>query len=198
MGKDWDHGVPGVAYWREVWRVLKPGAVLMAFGGTRTHHRLACAIEDAGFELFDTIMWVYGSGFPKSHNISKAIDKAAGAEREVAGPGQYANRGRVDGHNQCSVGDSKNSLITAPATPLAAQWDGYGIALKPSFEPGICARKPRRDTYANTAMEHGSGALNIDGGRVGTDGGSTMPSGMDRYNARLAEQGYRPSAYQQG
>ena len=93
MGKNWDHGVPGIPYWEELYRILKPGAMLLAFGGTRTWHRLAVAIEDAGFEIRDTVMWVYGSGFPKSHNISKAIDKAAGAEREVVGR-ESAHRNR--------------------------------------------------------------------------------------------------------
>jgi len=85
MGKDWDHGIPGVHFWQEALRVAKPGAHLLAFGGTRTFHRLACAIEDAGWEIRDTVMWVYGSGFPKSLDVSKAIDKAAGAERKVIG-----------------------------------------------------------------------------------------------------------------
>jgi DNA modification methylase len=180
MGRNWDHGVPGVNYWAEVKRVLKPGGVLMAFGGTRTWHRLACAIEDAGFEVFDTLMWLYGSGFPKSHDISKAIDKEAGAEREVIGENQ----------NYCAVSGKAGYLgqatfrqtdgmehITAPATPDAATWSGYGTSLKPAWEPVICARKPRAGTYAQTAIEHGAGALWIDGGRIGTEQTITRRNG---------------------
>lgn len=152
MGKNWDHGVPGVNYWAEVKRVLKPGGVLMAFGGTRTWHRLACAIEDAGFEIFDCMMWLYGAGFPKSHNISKAIDEEAG-ELGVQGKGFVV------------AGDDGRKAD-------AATWSGYGSALKPAWEPVICARKPRAGTYAQTAIEHGAGALWIDGGRIGTEGGT--------------------------
>lgn len=118
MGKTWDHGIPGKAVWEEVLRVLKPGAFLLAFGGTRTHHRLMCAIEDAGFEIRDCMMWLYGQGFPKSLDIGKTIDKAAGSDYE----------------SKCT--------ITAPATDAAKRWDGYGTALKPAFEPIIVAAVP--------------------------------------------------------
>jgi len=146
MGKDWDHGVPGVPFWTAALRVAKPGAMLLAFGGTRTHHRLMVAIEDAGWEIRDVIMWVYGSGFPKSHDISKAIDKAAGAEREVVGRGKYADRGRTAGQKTNALGaysSSETDSITAPATDAARLWDGYGTALKPAYEPIIIAMKPR-------------------------------------------------------
>ena len=136
MGKGWDHGVPGVEFWVEALRVAKPGAHLLAFGGTRTYHRLACAIEDAGWEIRDCVMWVYGSGFPKSHDVSKAIDKAAGAEREVIGYSKGMS-GSVHGGGQ-SVGI--DDPITAPATDAARQWSGWGTALKPSHEPVIVAR----------------------------------------------------------
>jgi DNA modification methylase len=149
MGKGWDKGVPGVEFWVEALRVAKPGAHLLAFGGTRMVHRLAVAIEDAGWEIRDRIHWVYGSGFPKSHNVSKAIDKAAGAEREVVGQSIHsANR------NAGSMATGKDSLsgyntggegcrsITAPATPEAQQWDGWGTALKPAVENVIFATKP--------------------------------------------------------
>ena len=100
MGKDWDHGIPGVAFWSAALRVAKPGAHLLAFGGTRTFHRLAVAIEDAGWEIRDTVMWVYGSGFPKSHDVGKGIDKAAGAERErIALVGGALNSGTANGWN---------------------------------------------------------------------------------------------------
>jgi len=168
MGKKWDSS--GIAFqvetWQAVYRVLKPGAILLAFGGTRTYHRIACAIEDAGFEIRDTIAWVYGSGFPKSYDISKGIDKQAGAEREVVGAGKYANRGRVNGNNQCSVGDSKNSFLTAPATPEAQLWNGWGTALKPAFEPIVVAMKPIDGTFVNNALTWGVAGLWIDGGRV--------------------------------
>jgi len=106
MGKSWDHSVPGVPSWRAALRVAKPGAPLLAFGGTRTHHRLMCAIEDAGWEIRDCLMWLYGSGFPKSHNISKAIDKAAGAEREVVGFSQQQQQQRTPGSNTSAYGDT--------------------------------------------------------------------------------------------
>jgi hypothetical protein len=139
MGKGWDHGVPGVEFWTEALRVAKPGAHLLAFGGTRTYHRLACAIEDAGWEIRDCVMWVYGSGFPKSHDVSKAIDKAAGAEREVVGsklgqPGYSLTDGKGGlygggfGANGTGEGECQ---VTAPATPEAQQWAGWGTSLKP-------------------------------------------------------------------
>jgi len=144
MGKQWDGG--DVAFrpetWAEVYRVLKPGAHLLAFGGTRTYHRMACAIEDAGFEIRDCIQWLYGSGFPKSHDVSKGIDKAAGAAREVVG--LKNNKGRAPGSIAC-IGlntDDAGDPITAPATPEAAQWQGWGTALKPACENIILAQKP--------------------------------------------------------
>jgi len=177
MGKSWDHGVPGPDYWREVWRVLRPGAVLMAFGGTRTWHRLAVAIEDAGFEMQDTMMWLYGSGFPKSHDVSKGIDAQAGAEHKVIGYNAnincYSGRGPF---GESMVGkEYGKSPIVAPATPAAAVWSGYGTALKPAWEPILLARKPRQGTYADCAVEHGAGALWIDGGRVGVGAGGDVP-----------------------
>ena len=121
MGKDWDHGIPGVVFWQEALRIAKPGCHLLAFGGTRTFHRLAVAIEDAGWDIRDTVMWVYGSGFPKSHN-------------------------------------------------LKGEWQGYGTALKPAWEPVIVARKPLEGTVANNVLKWGTGALNIDGCRVPLNG----------------------------
>ncbi len=142
MGKDWDAGVPGVAFWQLILAACKPGAVMLAFGGTRTYHRLVCAIEDAGWEIRDCLQWIYGSGFPKSHNISKAIDKAAGEKREVLssrptyGIGKNKS-GKFSGHSEGSI-----ASITAPATEAAKTWDGYGTALKPAHEIIICAQKP--------------------------------------------------------
>jgi site-specific DNA-methyltransferase (adenine-specific) len=128
MGKGWDHGVPGVEFWAEALRVAKPGAHLLAFGGTRTYHRLACAIEDAGWEIRDCVMWVYGSGFPKSHN-------------------------------------------------LKGEWQGWGTALKPAWEPIIVARKPLVGTVAENVLTHGTGAINVDGCRVGIASGDQKSEG---------------------
>lgn len=238
MGKKWDHGVPGVPYWSEVFRVLKPGAYILAFGGTRTYHRLACAIEDAGFEIFDSVLgsvWLYGQGFPKSMDIGKAIDKCNGdalawrrfseaykaavessslshadidrelgikssscywarsdhrggmpprrhwnkvkallglsphfevlylsAEREITRPGKA--KGKSRGIYGDFTEDEYN--YTAPSTDAACLWNGYGTALKPAWEPVVCARKPLDGTYAANCMEHGVGGLNIDGCRI--------------------------------
>jgi len=159
MGKGWDHGVPGVEFWAEALRLAKPGAHLLAFGGTRTFHRLTCAIEDAGWEIRDCVMWVYGSGFPKSHDVSKAIDKAAGA---------VVGRGTSGSTAIWSDGDMGNYDITALATDAARQWQGWGTALKPAWEPVIVARKPLAGTVAANVLEHGTGAINIDACRVGT------------------------------
>jgi DNA modification methylase len=174
MGKSWDHGVPGEHFWREAYRCAKPGAHLLAFGGTRTFHRLAVAIEDAGWEIRDTVMWVYGQGFPKSRDVSKAIDKEAGAEREVIG--KYDSRSSIDGIDRQSSGVYEKNItgektygsidITAPATPLAAQWHGFGTALKPAWEPIIVARKPLVGTVAENVTRYGTGAMNIDGCRI--------------------------------
>jgi hypothetical protein len=173
MGKKWDYDVPPVEVWAECLRVLKPGGHMLAFAGTRTQHRMAVRIEDAGFEIRDMIMWVYGSGFPKSHNISKAIDKAAGVEREVVGFDKSKWRDHKN-HSGETVGkDFKyyetKATITAPATPEAQQWEGWGSALKPAVEPITVARKPFRGTVAANVLEWGTGGINIDGCRVGTD-----------------------------
>ncbi len=162
MGKGWDHSVPGPEYFAAQLRVAKPGAHLVAFGGTRTYHRLACAIEDAGWEMRDCLMWLYGSGFPKSHDVSKGIDAAAGAEREVVGPPT-----RHAGQSYQWAGDVRH-----PATDAAKQWDGWGTALKPAWEPIILARKPLAGTVAANVLEHGTGAINVDECRIGTDDGT--------------------------
>jgi DNA modification methylase len=145
MGKTWD--ATGIAYnvemWRECLRVLKPGGHLLAFSGSRTYHRMAVAIEDAGFQIRDQIMWVYGSGFPKSLNISKAIDKAAGAEREVVSSykatGTARNSKHIGAKTHAALGEYEKNVdsifVTAPATPEAEVWDGWGTALKPAHEP---------------------------------------------------------------
>lgn len=182
MGKKWDYDVPSTEIWAECLRVLKPGGHLLAFAGTRTQHRMAVRIEDAGFEIRDMIAWVYGSGFPKSLDVSKAIDKQAGAEREVIGESQFSarrveNKDRPDTANVGGyVNSEASSLITAPATEAAQKWQGWGTALKPALEPITVARKPLIGTVAENVQKHGTGALNIDGSRVGVDGGTAKGS----------------------
>lgn len=236
MGSQWDEMPPGREIAAECYRVLKPGGHLLAFGGTRTYHRLVVAIEDAGFEIRDSIHWIYGSGFPKSQNVSKMIDKKGGnplafrefarvyalavessgykhsdidrhleikssscywaredhrggmpprhhwdevrkllhldesyerlydeAEREVIG---HKAQGFVPGGNEIYGQFSGDTSITAPATPEAQQWDGWGTALKPAHEPIVVARKPFKQTVAKNVLEHGTGAINVDGCRV--------------------------------
>ena len=178
MGKRWDYDVPLVEVWAECLRVLKPGGHLLAFAGTRTQHRMAVRIEDAGFEIRDMIAWVYGSGFPKSLDVSKAIDKAAGAEREIVGLKRYgdgqtygerAAAGRFGGGIMGEPAARGPDYETAPATEAAAQWRGWGTALKPALEPITVARKPLVGTVAANVLEWGTGALNIDGCRVGVE-----------------------------
>ena len=187
MGKGWDGS--GIAYNPEVWenayRILKPGGHLLAFGGTRTWHRLASAIEDAGFEVRDSIAWMYGSGFPKSHDVSKGIDKAAGAQREVVGTYKGASNigiGTTNSYITTEAGKATDVSVTAPATPAAEQWQGWGTALKPAHEPIVVARKPLIGTVAANVLTHGTGALNIDGSRIAASdpfgGGSKATSGF--------------------
>ncbi len=193
MGKEWDGG--DIAFRTEVWeaalRVAKPGAYLLAFGGTRTFHRMAVAIEDAGWEIRDTVMYVYGTGFPKSHNVGKAIDKEAGVEREVVGQRVHARKGVKIAEERTAIGagsfgEERIGNVTVPATPEAAQWDGWGTALKPAWEPIIVARKPLEGTVAANVLAHGTGALNIDGCRVGTNddlnGGAYAATGTERHD----------------
>jgi site-specific DNA-methyltransferase (adenine-specific) len=167
MGKKWDYDVPSVELWQECLRVLKPGGHLLAFAGTRTQHRMAVRIEDAGFEIRDMIAWVYGSGFPKSLDVSKAIDKAAGVDREVVGPNPWADRGGLVRAN--TYGEPTRPPETSPATDAARQWQGWGTALKPAMEPITVARKPLIGTVAANVLEHGTGALNVDGCRIEHD-----------------------------
>jgi site-specific DNA-methyltransferase (adenine-specific) len=170
MGKSWD--ASGIAFnievWQEALRVIKPGGHLIAFSGSRTYHRMAVAIEDAGFQIRDQIMWVYGSGFPKSHNISKGIDKAAGAEREVIGQEKNFGASKASEGKQAFGDYAGEWNLTAPNTKETQQWDGWGTALKPAHEPMVLARKPLEGTVANNVLTFGTGGLNIDGSRVGT------------------------------
>ena len=168
MAKKWDYDVPSVEVWKEAMRVLKPGGHALIACGTRTQHRMVVNIEDAGFEIRDVVSWIYGSGFPKSLNISKAIDKAAGAEREVVKeatpPPANFKSGTFDNRGPNSFG---NGAVTAPATDEAKQWDGWGTALKPACEFFTLARKPLSEkTIAANVLKWGTGGINIDGCRV--------------------------------
>ena len=160
----------------EAFRILKPGGHLASFGGTRTFYWLAVALEIAGFECRDTLSWLYGTGFPKSMDISKAIDKQAGAQREVIGKHERDNL-RKNGagfRNLPNLEDvSRGEIaITAPATDAAKEWSGWGTALKPGWEPALLFRKPVEKTVIANVQEHGTGALNIDASRIAVDGGS--------------------------
>ena len=204
MGRKWDALPPSQEWAEACYRVLKPGGHIVAFGGTRTWHRLAVAIEDAGFEMRDSLAWLYGSGFPKSHDVGKAIDKLAGAEREVVGVNETLRKYMPNGttgsfqlggcqsveelEHLAEIGgktpggeDARKVLarrnnhearfaITAPATPEAEQWTGWGTALKPAFEPIVLARKPLAEkTVARNVLAHGTGAINVDACRIATD-----------------------------
>lgn len=164
MGKAWDALPPGEEWARECLRVLKPGGHLLAFGGTRTWHRLAVAVEDAGFELRDSIAWLYGSGFPKSLDVSKAIDKAAGAERPTYARAAFGGTFSDDGGTTYGT-----AIDGTPITDAAREWQGWGTALKPAFEPIVVGRRPLIGTVAANVLMHGTGALNIDGCRVGDE-----------------------------
>lgn len=278
MGKDWDHGIPGVRFWCEILRVAKPGAICLAFGGTRTYHRLVCVIEDAGWEIRDCIQWIYGSGFPKSLDISKAIDRqrndytlhvtkwvnaavkrsgrtyaeilhyfgfnegsgqighwtalSQGAQPVVPNWEQWqqlksllgfsdemdvevwqlnGRKGKpsdnwdkremigekasgLSGGTGNTVGkftDSRNERglidITAPYTDAAKLWDGWGTALKPAYEPICVAMKPLDGTFAQNAVKHGVAGLNIDGGRVPTNGETPQGSGKGSKHSRFGQ-----------
>ena len=172
MGKRWDYDVPSTELWALVLDRLLPGGHMLAFAGTRTQHRMAVRIEDAGFEIRDMLAWVYGSGFPKSLDVGKAIDKAAGAERRIIAEGAPVKR-MIPGADQHATGswikDNGRVFVpttTEPATDAARQWDGWGTALKPSFEPITLARRPLSGTVAENVQAHGTGGLNIDGCRI--------------------------------
>ena len=174
MGKKWDYDVPSQEIWEECLRVLKPGGHLLSFGGSRTYHRMAVRIEDAGFDIRDQIMWIYGSGFPKSHNIGKSIDKMQGNHREVIGETKgkgYSSiqEKNIEQGNRPYVDGLPYERADRTLTKGNSIGEGWGTALKPAHEPIVMARKPIEGTVANNVLEWGVGGINIDGCRVGTD-----------------------------
>ena len=207
MGKSWDNS--GVAFQRETWehcfRVLKPGAYLLAFGGTRTFHRIACAIEDAGFEIRDTIMWLYGSGFPKSMNIGLAIDKKNGVESEIIGFADttmpdFRDVGKkqkeISGIDKLTFGQIENSARKEqPIYKAQNEWDGWGTQLKPAYEPIIVARKPFKGSLVDNVIEYGVGGINIDECRVGTETISTHNAPAGTFAGGPENRGSDTSSY---
>jgi site-specific DNA-methyltransferase (adenine-specific) len=183
MGKKWDYDVPSVEFWSEVYRVLKPGGHVLSFGGTRTYHRMVVNIEDAGFEIRDQIMWLYGSGFPKSHNIGKAVDKLEGNDREEYIDEDFIKRNpnntginrlvtdeygnNKDNRKKQAVKNENAGIKTKGQSP----YEGWGTALKPANEPICVARKPLSEkSVAENVLKWGTGGINIDGCRVGFNG----------------------------
>ena len=174
MGKKWDYDVPEVELWKEVYRVLKPGGHILSFAGSRTYHRMAVNIEDAGFEIRDMLGWLYGSGFPKSHNIGKAVDKIQGNKREVIGVSTgkgYSSQ--QEKNKEQGFRPYKDGLPHEKAdrtlTKGNSEWEGWGTALKPAHEPIVMARKPFNTSVAENVLTHGTGGINIDECRVGTE-----------------------------
>jgi site-specific DNA-methyltransferase (adenine-specific) len=191
MGKEWDSFIPQPLFWKEVFRVLKHGGSVLSFFGTRTYDWGVMSMRLAGFEIRDCIFWTYGSGFPKSHNISKALDKLAGAERNIIGskgtrPIQTSGRINAEASQNGSF-EREENLITEPATEAAKQWEGWGSALKPAVEPIVMARKPLEKglSIAENVLKWGTGAINIDGCRVNI--GSDDPN--HRHNPSIGNNG---------
>ena len=191
MGKSWDS--TGIAFQKETWelafQLLKPGGHLLAFGGSRTYHRMAVAIEDAGFEIRDQIMWLYGSGFPKSLNIGKAVDKKLGNKRKVVGTrisafGNIEESETSDGRNLWGKESTKEVTLTKGNS----EYEGWGTALKPAHEPVVMARKPVEGTVAENVLKHGTGGINIDGCRIGTEKRTYDIKGGENLN-KLAREG---------
>jgi len=178
MNKKWDYDVPTVELWQEVLRVLKPGGHALVACGTRTQHRMAVNLEDAGFEIRDIVAWVYGSGFPKSLDISKAIDKTAGYWR--------GKHGEIISENgSMTAPNYERTEKEEPVTPKAQQWQGWGTALKPAMELWTLCRKPLKGTVAENVLKYGTGGLNIDGCRVG-DGREQQQQGISNSDTQVA------------
>ena len=196
MGKKWDYDVPNVELWKEVFRVLKEGGHLLVFAGTRTQHRMAVNIEDAGFEIRDMIAWVYGSGFPKSHNIGKAVDKLQGNEREEIETKKHTwnekNNSIVSSKNDC--GGKRRGLLKSEnyiVTQGNSEWEGWGTALKPALEPITMARKPFKTSVAENVLKNGVGGINIDECRVGN-------IIQDTSNNRRSEKSHKKTIFKSG
>lgn len=178
MGKEWDAFVPQPHFWKEVFRVLKPGAHVLCFAGTRTYDLMTLALRIAGFEIRDTIRymgnlhfpsWAYGSGFPKSMDVSKAIDKKFDAKRRVIAPNANDRKARRNGLSDYGLqGGVGKAHITEAATTEAKVWEGWGTALKPAWEPIVVARKPLEGTVVDNVLRYGTGAINIDECRIDT------------------------------
>ena len=185
MGKEWDAFVPQPNFWKEIYRVLKPGGYVLSFAGTRTYDWMVMAIRLAGFEIRDMIAWVYGSGFPKSHNIGIAIDKKLGA----MGHRGKAHQAYVVGTQRAEDGKelekSQHIEEHKGITEQAKQWQGWGTALKPALEPIVMARKPLDGTVAQNVLKHGVGGINIDECRVG-DGREQQQQGVSKGNSQVA------------
>jgi site-specific DNA-methyltransferase (adenine-specific) len=197
MGKSWDSFVPPPAIWDECLRVLKPGGHLLAFAGTRTYDLMGISIRMAGFEIRDSIGWVYGSGFPKSLDVSKAIDKAAGAEREVLSEKPAFGIGQ---NSESFGGHAEGAMfreLGKPVTPEAQQWQGWGTALKPALEPIVVARKPLIGTVAENVLTHGTGGLNIDASRIGADKVSTHHAPKGTFAGGEPDRGSDTSTYKE-
>ncbi len=176
MGVDFDKAIPGINFWQAILRVLKPGAYLLAMGGSRTTHRLTCAIEDAGFQIRDNLIWLYGSGFPKGLNIGKALDKKLGEDREVTG--EIRSKGPETKSHEDDYRFKNIYDITKPESELAKQWDGWNTNLKPCYENVVTARKPLEGNYVENIMKWGVGGINIDACRVGDSGGGRYPGNL--------------------
>lgn len=208
MGKSWDSFVPHPDIWKEAYRVLKPGGYALVFAGTRTQDLMTIALRLAGFEVRDVIEWLYFSGFPKSMDVGKAFDKRAGAEREVIGykmrpdgktalSARQGDEKRGEGWDRPWRNDSeavaRNGMETAPSTDLAKQWDGWGTALKPAHEPIIVVRKPFAGTVADNVEKYGTGAVNIDGCRIGYESEDLEKAKKKRESFKNVKDGFSDS-----
>lgn len=176
MGKEWDSGVPGAVFWEAVLRVCKPGCIMLAFGGTRTFHRLACNIEDAGWELRDCLMHLFGTGFPKGYSISRGIDKKKGLKQTVIGADErFKNQKVAIGGKGAYSGVKENKRVfTTPASDEAKLWEKHNVALKPAFEPILLCMKKLDKNYVHNALTHGVAGLNIDECRIGISDGDNI------------------------
>jgi DNA modification methylase len=186
MGHNWD--ATGVAFdpltWTVVLGACRPGAHMLSFGGTRVFHRMACAIEDSGFEIRDMVMWVYSSGYPKGRDIGKGIDSMRGADREVVGTRIMPDTTKVrpgftgSAHSGAAAGAVREVNITVPATDEAVKWDGWNTTLKPAWEPIVMSRRPPSGTAAHNTLEWECGGINVRGCRVDPGGKDLWPANV--------------------